>query len=111
MIITILLISLFIIFLYIFGSMKSVSDEIKLGEKFKTNSKFIKKFNPKVGEEVNFWYDDRNGVINIYLKGTAGGQGKIGVLHEKHFIKRFDDDTLEAKISFVSDEFIYLKFT
>lgn len=82
----------------------------KEGVPFVVGKKFIKEFNPKIGEDVNFWHNERDDTINIYLKGTIGGSGKIGTVNSKPDLKKLNDDLLFAKIHNIAIDTIFLKY-
>jgi hypothetical protein len=82
----------------------------KEGVPYKVGKKFINKFNPKIDEEVNFWYNERTQTIYIYLKGTGGGQGNIGTSQSIPDAKKLQNDELFAKIHNITEDTIYLKY-
>lgn len=80
------------------------------GVPYKVGKSFLKQYNPKIGEDVNFWHNERTDEINIYLKGTGGGQGKIGSFTSKPDLKKIDNDELNAYIHNITEDTIYLKY-
>lgn len=102
----ILLMILIVILIYvsIFSNIK------KNGIEYQVSKKFIKEYNPKIGENVKFWLNPKNNIINIYLKGTVGGSGKIGEINSIPDIKKFENDQLHAKINNVTENSIFIKF-
>ena len=82
----------------------------KNGIEYQVSKKFIKEYSPKNGEEVKFWLNPKNNIINIYLKGTVGGSGKIGEINSIPDIKKLENDQLQAKINNVTENSIFIQF-
>lgn len=82
----------------------------KEGVPYIVGKKFIQEFNPKIGEELDFWHNTKNNTLNIYLKGTNSGQGKIGVINSIPDLKKFNNDKLFAKIHNITDDTIFIKY-
>jgi len=99
----ILIITLFIVF----NILKKSKEK---GIQYKVGRKFILEYNPKLYDEVKFWNNGQNEIINIYLKGTSSGQGKIGVINSIPDLKKFQEGKLKAIINKITDDSIFIKF-
>lgn len=106
------IIIVFIIFIiFVIGIISSIFSKAKNeGIPYKVGKKFIKDFNPKINEDVIFWHNERTDEINIYLKGTSGGQGKIGIINSKEDLKKLENDSLNAFIKNIGEDTIFIKF-
>lgn len=105
------LLFLFCFFLIAFLIVISILNKTRAqGIPYKVGKKFIKQFNPKTGDNLNFWHSERTDEINIYLKGTKGGQGKVGSFISKPDLKKLENDTLNAIIHNITEDTIFIKF-
>lgn len=106
----ILIFILLMILITILVCVSIFSNTQKNGTEYQVTKKFIKEYNPKIGEDVKFWLNPKNNIINIYLKGTVGGSGKIGEINSIPDIKKFENDQLQAKINNITENSIFIKF-
>lgn len=86
------------------------SNTNKNGIEYKVSKKTITEFSPKIGDDVKFWLNSRNNKINIYLKGSSGGQGKIGEIDSIPDVKKLKRNQLHAKINIITENSIFIKF-
>jgi hypothetical protein len=59
---------------------------------FKTSKTFVKTYDVKVGEEVNLWLNSNEDEAHFFLKGTHGGQGRIGKTKDWFFVNMAHKD-------------------
>lgn len=95
---------MFIIIALIFNKSKTEGIPYKVGKKF------IKEFNPKLNEDVKLWHNERTDEINIYLKGTVSGNGKVGTINSRPDLKKFKENLLNARIHKITEDTIFIKF-
>ena len=77
---------------------------------FKVTDSFIKKHEPRIEEEVKFWLNSKEDEVFIYLKGTGGGQGKIGTTKDYFLINNIKNDIdFTGFISNIENNKIYIK--
>jgi hypothetical protein len=108
---TIILFFILLIIIIVIGvSGFAVSNTNKNGIEYQVPKKTIKEYNPKIGDDVKFWLNPRNNNINIYLKGSVGGSGKIGEINSIPDRKKLENDQLFAKICNIKENSIFLKF-
>lgn len=89
-IVIIIILVLFFIILFVIGSLTGTTN--KEDFEFKVSNKFINKHNPKINEEVNFWLNSNEDKISVFLKGTTGGDGRIGYIDNKSLINDIKKD-------------------
>jgi hypothetical protein len=108
---TIIIFFILLIIIIATGVCLSIFSNIKKnGIEYKVSKNFIKEYNPNIGEDVKFWLNPKNNIINIYLKGTVSGTGKIGEINSIPDIKKLENDQLHAKINIITENSIFIKF-
>jgi hypothetical protein len=101
---------IFIIIIVLAIVIKSVSNTNKNGIEYNVPKKLITTYNPKIGDDVKFWLNPRNNKIQIYVKGSSGGDGKIGEIHSIPDAKKLENDELHAVINNITENSIFIKF-
>ena len=79
------------------------------GVEYKVSKKIIQEYNPKIGDDVKFWLNPKNNKINIYLKGSSGGDGKIGEINSIPDTKKLEKNELNAVINNITENSIFIK--
>jgi hypothetical protein len=73
-------------------------------------NKIIANNNPKYGDEVKFWLNPKNNIINIYFKGSIAGEGKIGQINSNVEVQKLRRDKLNGKIAKVTENSVFIKY-